>query len=286
MRRICLLGPNSGIGKVILRYISELTDTKIIKVVRNITNNENEIFWDYQSSLPVSIVNADIVINCARSQDFSYNVKFNKILYKKLSRSTKFINFSSNCIYAKPNYRLSNLLFKGDAYIREKKAIEKMNTSPNHYLIRPTIVTGESNWNIFLSNVKDAKHVILPNNCKKSILKITTTECVAMAVFDLINNNFPNQTESELYTQKITINEFLLNKVIFSNSNAIYFENYLKNLLLHILTSRFMPTFLVFRLQTLLIKGNTRNQSNNKCKNLEQTIEGMTRLYLCGKHTL
>ena len=203
MRRICLLGPNSGIGKVILKHIAELPDTTITKVVRQRSTDENEVFWDYASCPPDAIVNADIVINCARSKDFAYNVRFNAILYKSLSQTTKFINFSSNCIYARPNGWFANLLFAGDAYIREKKAVEKMNTSPNHLLIRPTIVVGESSWDAFLSNVKAAQKVFVPSYAKSSKLKIITTEEVALAVRDLIRDNFAKQFEGELYTKTL-----------------------------------------------------------------------------------
>ena len=286
MRKICLLGPNSGIGKVILKHIAELPDTTITKVVRQRTTDENEVFWDYASCPPDTIVNADIVINCARSSDFAYNVRFNSILYKSLSQTTKFINFSSNCIYARPNGWFSNLLFAGDAYIREKKAIEKMNTSPNHFLIRPTIVVGESSWDAFLSNVKNAQQVFVTSYAKNAQLKIITTEEVALAVRDLIRDNFAKQFEGELYTKVVAIHEFLDNEITFSDSKAVFFDSMIKNLLLHFLTARFLPTPIVFRLQRLLIKGNTKAKPNAVCQNLDLTIEGMTRLYLCGKHTL
>lgn len=286
MRRICLLGPNSGIGKVILRYMNEFTDTKIIKVVRNITNKENEIFWDYQSSLPTSIVNADIVINCARSKDFAYNVRFNKILYQSLSKNTKFINFSSNCIYAYPNGWVLKHLFAGDAYIREKKAIEKMNISPNHFLIRPSIVLGESSWDEFKLKVKGAKTVFVPSYAKKSHLKVVTTEEVAIAVYELIREGFSKKLDGELYSKTLTINEFIDNDITFTDSKSIFFDNVIKNLLLNLLTLRFTPTAFVFYLQKFLISSVDKK---NKTKNVQVSnyrVEGMTRLYICGKHTL
>lgn len=286
MRKICLLGTSSGIGKVILKYISALPNTSITKVVRQRPTGEHEVFWDYTSYPPNEIINADIVINCARSLDFTYNVRFNSILYKSLSQTTKFINFSSNCIYARPNGWLANLLFTGDAYIREKKAVEKMNTSPNHFLIRPTIVVGESSWDTFLCNVKGAQQIVVPSYAQSSQLKVITTNEVALAVLELIKNNFSKQCERELYTKIVPIHEFLNNQVNFSNSKTVFFDNPFKNLLLHILTARFLSSSIVYRLQSLLINGKPKAKPNEICKDFDLTIEGMTRLYLCGKHTL
>ncbi len=286
MRKICLLGPNSGIGRAILNHIAEMPDTILIKVVRETATDDKEIFWDYTSCPPDAIVNSDIVINCARSKDFAYNVRFNLILYKSLSQTTKFINFSSNCIYARPNGWFSNFLFAGDAYIREKKAIEKMNISSNHFLIRPSIVLGESSWNLFLSIIKDAQKVFVPSYADTAFLKVITTEEVAVAVRDLIKGNFAKQFEGEFYSKTVTIQEFLDKEITFSDSKTVFFDSAIKNLLLHFLTARFLPTPIVFHLQRLLIKGNTKAHPKEVSGNLDFTIEGMTRLYLCGKHTL
>ena len=286
MRKIALLGPNSGIGKVILEHIAELPDTSITKVVRLRPSGEDEVFWDYVSYPPDEIVNADIVINCARSSDFAYNVRFNSILYRRLSKTTKFINFSSNCIYARPNGWIQDLLFAGDAYIREKKAVEKMRNSPNHLLIRPTIVVGESSWDTFLNTVKGAKQIIVPSYAKESKLKVITTNEVALAVCDLIKSNFSKQFEGELYTKTVAIHEFLNNEIKFSDSKTVFFDSVVKNMLLHLLTARFLPTPIVYRLQSFLIKDNKSTKPSKVCKNMKLSIEGMSRLYLCGKHTL
>ena len=285
--KIIILGPNSGIGKVILAKLKKIFNNfKFIIVVRKEPLNADEIFWDYRSDLPECFRAAFLVINCARSDDYNHNIRFNKILNSQLSQETNFINFSSNCVFAKPSNYLSKLIFKGDAYIREKLLIEKISRNRlKNFILRPTIVTGESSWKEFKINIENARYVSAPKFNRSSKLKVITTEEVADFIVELIQSDFKKIIPKEMFTKKINTMDFIANEIHETKSRNIYFDNIIKNLITVFLTSIFLPNNIVFSLQKRIIKKsnpNTQNLSHNK----EFKIQGMTRLYLFGGHTL
>lgn len=282
--KVIILGATGGIGKIISEKLnSEKFGFKIFKVVRYKPKANNEIFWDYQSSLPKEFDTAFLVINCARSYDFVHNIKFNKILLKQLKKNTYLINFSSNCIYAKPDNFLSRTIFRGDAYIREKLAIEKLSQKrKSTFILRPTIVTGESSWKDFLVSCDKVNTIFTPNKNKTSIIKIISSDEVGEFVKDLILSNFNIEVPKEIYTNKIDTNDFIFNKNKASRNSNIFFDSNLKNIFTIILTSIFIPNWLAFRLQLFVM---SRSKTSNYLDSEILKIEGMTRLYLFGGHT-
>lgn len=284
--KIIILGSNGGIGKIILAKLKKnFNNFTFIKVVRNKPLNEDEIFWDYCSSLPECFQNAFLVINCARSHDYKHNIRFNKILNSQLSQETNIINFSSNCIFAKPSNSISKLIFKGDAYIREKLLIEKISRNRDkNFILRPTIVTGESSWQEFKINTESAKYVSVPKFNSSSTLKVITTEEVADFVIQLIQSDFKKIIPKEIFAKKINTVNFIANEIHQTKSRNIYFDNIIKNLFVVFLTSIFLPDNLVFRIQKNIINKSNSN-TNNLTYNKEFKIQGMTRLYLFGEHT-
>ena len=82
--KVIVLGPKSGIGEAILFKLKKnCKNFNFFSVVRKPTVQSDEIFWDYQSDLPHDFRKSFLVINCARSDDFLYNINFNRILDSK-----------------------------------------------------------------------------------------------------------------------------------------------------------------------------------------------------------
>ena len=282
--KLIILGASGGIGRIILRKLDRLTDQyDIYKVVRDKPNKNTEIFWDYKTNIPDIFKHAHLVINCARGNDFKNNIKFNKILITQLQKNTHLINFSSNCIYAKPNNFFTRLFFKGDAYIREKQQIEKISKNKlKNYILRPTIVPGESGWHDFLGICKKAKTVQAPDKNFNSSVKIISSDEVAEFIIDLIHNDFTSEIPDELYTSRVKSNKFINNIIETTNNANTFFDDKVKNFFTFILTSIFIPDWLVFKVQLLLVS-KTGIKMTQKSEDFK--INGMTRLYLYGKHT-
>ena len=283
--KVIVLGPKSGIGEAILFKLKKnCKNFNFFSVVRKPTVQSDVIFWDYQSDLPHDFRKSFLVINCARSDDFLYNINFNRILNEQLDSDTHFINFSSNCIFATPSNYFSKFFFKGDAYIREKLAIEKMSkVRSRNFILRPTIVTSESNWNNFIVNSQNAEYISTHKFNNESKIKIITTDEVAEFVNQLVLSNFKKTIPAEIFSNKILSIDFISNKIKISKTKNIYFDNSIKNFITAVLTSVLIPNFLVYRIQKIALKKNSeKNSKQTKFFN----IQGMTRLYLFGDHTL
>ena len=284
MINVILLGSNGALGSSVCKLLSQNSDINLLTVSRKkYLEKKNTIFWDYQSDVPREFLEADCIVNCARSSNFKLNTTFNQILVDSLPKSVKLINISSNSIYAKPNGIISNFFFKGDAYIREKKLIENYSKNKNNIVIlRPTIVTDEGGWKSFLDLCASSNQIICPHNGNNSKIKIIKRRQVAEIIEKCIFNC--TKVEDELYDSIIPVAE-LIDKDLFDQKNKNnYFNNILKNFLLSILSCWIMPDKLVFYLQKIMINNNATSQKSS-IKKSDLVIEGMTRLYLFGKHT-
>jgi hypothetical protein len=284
MIKVLLLGASGGLGSAVYHELVKSKKTKVFKVVRtNALVDENSVFWDFTSIPPQFFNRVDVVINCARSSDYQFNIRFNKILCDFLDRSIRLINISSNCVLAKPRRDMFSCFFKGDAYIREKKTIEKMSIArKNTTCLRPTVVLDEGGWQDFFNDCKLLNRVIVPSACSGARIKTITRYSVAKQVYKACLYEL-NQTADELYDDILNIEGLLGPNLSQSASQNNYFDSWVKNLLLSILNSYFLPDWLVYILQRRLV-GRTKIQSSNTEADYI-SVQGMTRLYLFGDHT-
>jgi len=283
MLNVVILGSNGALGRSVverLRKNSSLSLTLVIRDKALIT--EKTIFWDYRSCIPEQLKKADVVVNCARSDDFAFNVVFNRNLLRSIPCTVKLINISSNAVFAQPNGLLSRIFFKGDAYIREKKLIEKYSSNrSNTSILRPTVVIDEGGWKSFFSSCRLANQVIAPARGEGSRIKITTREHVAITIENCIfgNQNLP----SELFESIEAVNAVIGREMVYSKNSLNYFDSAIKNVLLIFLSSWILPDRLAFMLQNVILRRSAQANSNVKLSTLR--IDGMTRLYLFGGHT-
>lgn len=282
MRSVVLLGPGSGIGRRILQKLQEDQGVRVTCVVRDRgEEGQGRAFWDFASPLPRPLLEADVVINCARSPNYAFNVVFNRRLYRELPPSVLFINFSSNCIYAKPRNGFARWLFKGDGYIREKKAIERAASARSRsVLLRPTIVAEEGGWARFLAQVRQAPKVTAPSYARSALVKVISADSVAHEVLRCLQHE-GHRPPRELFAEVVPLVDFLGVDARWDGRSRTYFESALKNLLLHLLNAWILPDALVYALQGRLPQGAGRAPGEPR----PFVIDGMTRLYLSGEQT-
>ena len=283
MRNVVILGGNGALGSSVVERLKKNSSISLTIVVRDkALFTEKTIFWDYRSCIPEQLKKADVVINCARSDDFAFNVAFNRNLLRSLPCRVKLINISSNAVFAQPNGLFSRILFKGDAYIREKKLIEKYSSNrSNTSILRPTVVIDEGGWKTFFSLCRFADQVVAPAGGQESRIKITRREHVARTIENCIfgNQNVP----SELFESIEAVNAVTGCEMVYSKSSLNYFDSAIKNVLLIFLSSWVLPDRLAFMLQNAILSRSAQANSNVKFSTLR--IDGMTRLYLFGGHT-
>ena len=283
MLNVVILGSNGALGRSVVERLKKNSKISLTLVIRDkALITEKTIFWDYRSCIPEQLKKADVVVNCARSDDFAFNVAFNRNLVRSLPCSVKLINISSNAVFAQPNGLFSRILFKGDAYIREKKLIEKYSSNrSNTSILRPTVVIDEGGWKTFFSLCRFADQVVAPAGGQESRIKITRREHVARTIENCIfgNQNVP----SELFESIEAINAVTGCEIVYGKNSFNYFDSAIKNFLLIFLSSWFIPDRLAFMLQNAILSRSTQANSNVKFSKL--IIDGMTRLYLFGGHT-
>jgi dTDP-4-dehydrorhamnose reductase len=285
--KVVLLGVSGALGSAVSKQLEGSENVLLYKVSRTqVYSGEGTIYWDFKSIPPKEITSADVVINCARSPDYRANILFNRLLCEYLSLDTKFINVSSNCVFASPRGYLSRLTFKGDAYIREKLLIESLSKQRgNTCIIRPTIVHDEGGWRSFLSHCEKVRSVYGPANSNRSHVKVINRDAVASYIAECALAEQQNTVEEELYENVISVSDFIGKAVVESDSDNNYFESNIKNLLLTLLCSRFLPDSVVFKLQSYIVSG-SENAGSEAPSSEDYFISGMTRLYLFGRHTL
>ena len=283
MINVVILGRNGALGSSVAELLGRNSKIRLSFVVRDQADcAEDKIFWDYRSSVPEQLKRADVVVICARSEDFSFNVSFNHILIRSLPSSVKLISTSSNAVFAKPNGSLLRWIFKGDAYIREKLSIEKYSSQrDNMVTLRPTIVIDEGAWRSFFLSCKSADRVIAPSRGDRSRIKITTRAHIAQTVENCIFSN--EDLPPELFESIAPVDDVIGCQVVFGDNNSNFFDSTIKNILVIILSSWLIPDRVVFILQKAMLSRAELPASNANPNQL--VIEGMTRLYLFGDHT-
>mgnify|MGYP007000395896 len=128
--------------------------------------------------------------------------------------------------------------------------IEKISKNKlKNYILRPTIVPGESGWHVFLGICKKAKTVQAPYKNFNSSVKIISSDEVAEFIIDLIHNDFTSEIPDELYTSRVKSNKFINNIIETTNNANTFFDDKVKNFFTFILTSIFIPDWLVFKVQ-------------------------------------
>ena len=284
MTKVLLLGASGGLGSSVYSELCESRLVNVIKVVRDNTLVEkNDIYWDFKSTPPELFNTADVVINCARSPDYQFNIRFNKLLCDSLDKNICLINISSNCVLAKPRKDIFSSFFKGDAYIREKKSIEKISFArKNTVCLRPAVVLDEGSWLDFFNNWRSSNNVIVPSKCAGSRIKTITRSSVAKKILQASLNK-RNQNSDEMYDDILSLERLIGTGVSQSKNGNNYFDSLVKDLSLSILNSYLMPDWLVYIMQRRLVGSTKPHSSITKFDSF--SIQGMTRLYLFGDHT-
>ena len=282
MDNIILLGAKGSLGSQVASLLVE-RNINFVSVTRDPAEVDS-IYWDYKGSVPTEMINADCIIHCARGPDFPANISAVKALLRNVSPKAKIILMGSNCVFAKPNSLLAQVFFAGDAYILEKKKIEKLaKNRANTILLRPTVVRDEGGWDAFLKNAVSAEKIRLPKNCSGSRIKIIDSVDVALEILKNVLAPNSEPIPEEMYSKVVPLSEFLGSKgIVYDLSNNTYFENGLKNLLVSILCSVFVPFRVKAFLQEKFVKP---KQAIDDASAREYRVDGMTRLYLCGRHT-
>lgn len=283
MVKVALLGATGALGRRVLARLQSEPGFTVIPVLRTPPDQEplGAIYWDFQSPLPEALCAVDAVVNCARAGSFSFNVAFNRRLYEGLPLRIRLVNFSSNCIFARPRAVLHRFFFRGDGYIREKRAIERMARGrPGSFLLRPTVVPDEGGWSAFLEAGRRAAKIAAPRSGRDGRIKIVSAETVADRVVQCLRPDPPTLSE-ELWTERVTPEALLGRELTWEASDQTYFDNPLKNALLALLNSWLLPDQLVFWLQGRVV---ARPRSPGAAPDAI-VISAMTRLYLFGAQT-
>jgi hypothetical protein len=282
MRKIILLGAKGALGAQVASLLDE-ENISYRSVTRDATDCDG-LHWDYVGSVPSEMANASCIIHCARGPEFNSNVAAVAALLRDASAETKIILMGSNCVFATPKNTLSRIFFAGDAYILEKKKIEKLaKTRPNTIVLRPTVVRDEGGWKTFLRGIKSADTVRLPRGSKDSRIKIIDSVDVAHEILKHVFSSNSEPISDELYSDIVPLSEFLRSKgVVYGLSDNTYFDGFLKNAIVSFLCSVFIPFRVKAFVQQQFIKPKEPvvNQGGG-----ELCVDGMTRLYLCGGHT-
>ena len=284
MKKILLMGANGLIGKELLRSLTA-AGYEIGIVSREKTAL---LFWDYKSDLPEFFCSYDLVINCARSNDFRHNVAVAAKLRDSLPETTRFICMSSNAIFAEPRNKFFRKIFKGDAYIREKKKIETIFKNRNNTIIfRPSIVLGNvSVWDDQISNLRNARNLFVNSSVKNAKIKVIGISELADAITTQISA--PQcKIEKEIFQKIVSFDELTgIAETGKTADNNDFFGNGILNFVAGMTMSYIVPDWFLFQLQSSAKKRVLKksNQKENHTKE-DKTVSGMLRLYLGGHHT-
>ncbi len=283
LNRIVIIG--SGlIGKSLYNHLKsfELNVKLISSTIDNL--DDDIIFWDYYGDIPSAIINADLVINAGRSNDRLGNIAFVKRLLDVSNRKFKLLQFSSVAVLSCPK-GLFRFFYRGDAYVREKLAIEKLvrNASDACFLRPGVIIELGSSWHSYFHNKNKHIHVVLLN--PDAYIDITSCSVINSFLLKYISDGAPCNVVDNL-NSKVPINSIFAMPIIKGKTSNNFFDNYFKNFLFSLYVSKFIPDFLIFILDR--VKSRTLNISETSL-NLDvplfegpATVDGMARLYLNG----
>lgn len=282
MHKIILLGSKGALGS----RVASLLDDKNISY-RSVTRDPTDLdglYWDYRGSVPSEIANATCIIHCARGPEFRSNVAAVKALLRDASTETKIILIGSNCVFASPKNTFTRVFFAGDAYILEKKKIEKLaKTRAKTILLRPTVVRDEGGWKAFLRSVERAGVVKIPRGSEGSRIKIIDSVDVAREIIKHVTGSTSELVFDDLHTDIVSLCDFFCpTGVVYDLSDNSFFDGFLKNAGAFFLCSIFIPFEVKAFIQQQLIKSRQPGASHDGG---ELRVNGMTRLYLCGGHT-
>lgn len=279
--KICILGASGFIGRTLFNTL-KVDPSLDVKGVSRSDLHGYEV-WDYKMPMPEFCANADMIINCARAQNFESNITLNQQLLERLQPNQTYVYLSSNAIYAKPT-GIAQYFFKGDAYIREKKTIEALllGSSKRVHIIQPSNVLGEGGaWQQLLSLANAQLQIELPQQAQCSQVKTIKVNELATQIHDNLND-LTVISGKEIYSKSITLDDlFNQTQILYTLPNHQYFSSRIKNLVLHVFNSHLMPDFIIYRLQK------PKSASDKLSKEPKFTgIQAMTRLFLTGNHTL
>lgn len=283
LNRIVIIG--SGlIGKNLYNYLKGSGLSVKLISSRYDHSDDDVVYWDYCGEIPSVIVNADLVINAGRSKDRLGNISFVKRLLDIPNRSFKLLQFSSIAVLSCPKGWF-RFLYRGDAYVREKIAIEKLvRNAPDAHYIRPGVINElGSSWYSYFNDKNNHMCVALLNS--DACIDITSCSVINSYLSMYISEGAICEAGEKL-NSKVPINNIFTISILKAKTSNNFFDNSFKNFLFSIYVSKFIPDFLVFALDKVKSKAlNTSNESSNVDLPLIEgvaTVDGMARVYLNG----
>ena len=269
--KIAILGSNGFIGRGLQSHFNNF-DFEVMPFSSK--NMNNAIQWDYKSKIPEELFENKIIIDCARSSNAIENIERVKRIIRNLPKKSFYIFFSSEAIKKSP--KDSILPFRGDDYIREKKVLTNFLINKNNVaIVYPDIVFGKNgNWSKIVDKIIAAKVIEMPNEGNNGFNYIEI-------------NDLCNQIARSIQDDSIFLKEWrltskkrkwksLTEKKVIKGSKNLYFDSFLKNLVVSILNSILTPDFLNFKIMSFL-----RNKENNfENQSSSFSPSGMTRFYM------
>lgn len=269
--KIAILGSNGFIGRGLQSHFNKF-DFEVMPFSSK--NINNAIQWDYKSKIPDKLFDNKIIIDCARSSNATENIRRVKRIIRNLPKKSFYIFFSSKAIKKSPKDSL--LPFRGDDYIREKKVLTNfLINKKNIVIVYPDIVLGQNgNWDKIVEKIISAEVIEMPNKGNNDFSYIEI-------------NNLCNQIVSSIQDDSIFLKDWklkskkrnwksLTEKRVMEGSENLYFDSFLKNLVVSVLNSVLIPDFLNFKIMSFL--RNRENNFENQSSSFSPT--GMTRFYM------
>tara|TARA_Y100000992_G_scaffold81395_1_gene51795 strand:+ start:1627 stop:2481 length:855 start_codon:yes stop_codon:yes gene_type:complete len=272
--KVAILGSNGFIGKALAHYLKK-NDCTVLSVSSEATNAD--LVWNYDDQLPESIFDNDFIIDCSRSPNAIKNISRVKNLLKSIPKKCTYLFFSSEAINKSSNNLF--LFFRGDDYIREKKILTKyIKKFENALAVYPDIVLGSGGtWSTIFNHIENAKVIKMPNS-GNNIFKYIDIKDLCEQIFNGISSGSIFSQSFKLIHKKMMWKEISKINVSEVNKN-FYFNSYVRNLIISLLNSVYVPDYINFKAMNLLRKKNTTNIDDS------QIFEpsGMTRFYM-SKH--
>lgn len=269
--KIAIIGSNGFIGRELRSHFNKF-DFEVMSFSSK--NLNNSLQWDYKTKIPDELFKNEIIIDCARSDNSIENIRRVKRIIKNLPKKSFYIFFSSQAIKKTPNDSI--LPFRGDDYIREKKVLTKfLSNKENIAIIYPDIVFGQNgNWSKVIDKITAAEVIEMPNKGNNYFNYIEINDLCNQIIRSIQDGSIFYE-DWKLISKKRKWKSLTEKKVI-QGSNNLYFNSFLKNLVVSILNSILIPDFLNFKIMSIL-----RSKENNfENQSRSFSPSGMTRFYM------
>lgn len=290
---VIILGAGQ-IAQTILKVSREKQVLVLSRTVRDDLDlpNVSWIKWTAGETQIPTDVQASVVINCIMPTSRKIAHAGIDCGMKLLKTGGRYVHLSTIAVKAKPQNDVGLFGFEGDIYIRikkdELKYLEKYEI--DKLIIYPGIVVGgNTGWDQFFSKIGSSRQIVVGSSLK-TIAPLVDISSLASEIFraaHLKENSgeifLPDPSHGKLKTwyDLIRTQDQVINVQRYS-----YFQSKLKNILVKLLNSALVPTF-IWELIGSIAKKEKRNSQNesNKCVD-PFVVTGMTNFYLGCEYVL